>query len=204
MLSGIARIVWMALAVVVPGTARGDEHRLVEEWRDPQFEQRLFRKVLIIAISDVAETRHLFEDKFLTHLRGKKVDGVPSNEIVPQLDRPQERAAIIAALEEEGVDGAITVRLVPLDEIKEEGWAKEWRGQAGPDIRVRDLIEQTLPLPEKRAKHYGVEVAMWDSTDWQMIWAARTDSYKRRELSDEAASFVQFTMFALWDARLLP
>ena len=166
-----------ALVVVVPGIARGDEHRLVEEWRDPDFEQRLFQKVLIIGISDLAEERNLFEDKFLTHLRGEKVDGVPSHDIVPQLDWVEARAAIIAALEEKGVDGAITVRLVPLDDLKEEGWAEEWRRQAGPDVRVRDLIEQTLPIPEKRAKRYGIEVAMWDSTDWQVIWAARTDTY---------------------------
>jgi hypothetical protein len=129
---------------------------------------------------------------------------VPSHELVPQLDKVEHRTAIVVALEDMGVDGAITIRLVPLDDRTEEDWDDEWRGQTESDTRIRGLIEKTLPVPEKQAKRYGVEVALWESGGWSMIWAARTDTYKRKELEDEAAPFVQLTIAALRDAGLLP
>jgi hypothetical protein len=193
-----------ALTFILPAVAVGEEHRLVEEWNDPEFEQRRFRKLLIIGIAGLTEERKLFEDRFLSHLRSRNIDGLTSHSIVPHLDKVEDRVAIIVALEEEGIDGAITVRLVPLKDMTESAWAEDWDRQTGSDIRIRGLIEQTLPVPEKPAKHYGVEVALWDANGWDMIWAARTDTYKRRELKDEAAPFVQLTIVTLRNAGLFP
>ena len=193
-----------AVAFILPAIAIGEEHRLVEEWNDPEFEHRRFRKLLIIGIAGLTEERKLFEGRFLSHLRSRNIDGVMSHSIVPHLDQVEDRVAIMVALEEMGVDGAITVRLVPLQDITEAAWAEDWGRQTGSDIRIRGLIEQTLPVPEKPAKRYGVEVALWDADGWDMIWAARTDTYKRRELKHEAAPFVQLTIVTLRNAGLLP
>ena len=93
---------------------------------------------------------------------------------------------------------------MPLDEQTEAEWADAWQYKLDSDMRIRDLVEQTLPIPEKRAKRYGVEVALWDADGWDRIWSARSDAYKRKELQKEAAFFVELTMNALRDAGLFP
>ena len=192
------------LCVICSGIARTEDHRLAQDWIDAEHEARRLHKLIIVCIAGLTEERKHFEDKFLTHLRGRNIDGVTSHSLVPYLDKVENRTALLVALEEEGIDGAITVRLVPLDDRSEEEWAEAWGKQAGSGIQIRDLIAETLPVPEKQARVYGVEVALWDATDWNMIWAARTDTYKRRELKNSAAPFVQRTMVALRDAALLP
>ena len=192
------------LALMISGVTGKEDHRLVKEWRDPGFEIRRFHKILIIGIADLTDERKHFENKFVTHLRGKSIDGVTSHSIVPHLDKVENRDAIIAALDERGVDAAITVRLVPLDEQTETEWADAWQYKLDSDMRIRELVEQTLPIPEKRAKRYGVEVALWDADGWDRIWSARSDTYKRKELQKEAAFFVELTMNALRDAGLFP
>ena len=102
------------------------------------------------------------------------------------------------------IEAAITVRLVRLDDQTEEEWAEAWGRQPGSGIRIRDLVEQPLPVPEEDAEHYGVEVALGEADQWNMVWAARSDTYKRRELKKAAAPFVQRTMIALIDEGLLP
>jgi hypothetical protein len=200
----VCLVVLLALAAILPAKAAGGEHRLVSEWTDSEFEARRFSKIFIIGIAELTEARKLFEDRFVSHLRGKNIDGVPSHSLVPHLDKVEDRTAVVVALEEMGADAAITVRLVPLDERSEEAWADAWLRQTESDIRIRELVDQTLPLPEKKSKRYGVEVALWESGGWNMIWAARTDTYRRRELEDESAPFVQMTITALRDSGLIP
>ena len=197
-------VVLATLAVALPAGASREDHRLVNEWADSDFEGGRFGKIFIICIAELTEARKKFEDKFVSHLRAKNIDGVPSHSLVPQLDRVEDRTAIVVALEDLGVDAAITVRLVPLDDRTEKEWDDEWRRQTESSIRIRGLIEETLPPPEKRAKRYGIEVALWESGDWSMIWAARSDTYKRKELQDEAAYFVRLTISALRDTGLFP
>jgi len=193
-----------ALAVVMPAIPAADGHKLMETWLDSDYRQRRLEKIIIVGIAGLTEERKQFEDKFLTHLRGRNIDGLTSHSIVPHLDQVEDREALIRTLGEKGIAGAITVRLVRLDERTEEEWAEGWGRQTGSTIRIRDLVEQTLPVPGKAAKRYGVEVALWEADGWNMVWAARSDTYKHKELKKAAAPFVQRTMIALIDEGLLP
>ncbi len=197
-------VVLATLAVVVSAGAAREDHRLVSKWEKPDFGTPRFEKIFIIGIADLTEARKQFEDKFVSHLRSRNIDGVPSHSLVPQLDRVEDRTAIVVALEDLRVDAAITVRLIPLDDRTEEEWEDEWRRQTESKTRIRGLIEESLPPPKKRAKRYGVEVALWESGDWSMVWAARSDSYKRKELQAEAAYFVELTISSLRDIGLFP
>ena len=198
----------MAVAVAVglvalSGAAGKEGHRLAEDWTKPGVESPQLKKLFIIAIAGLTLERKHFENKFVTYLRTDRIDGVTSHSLVPHLDRIQDRAAILEALEEHGVDGAITVRLVPLDDRTEKEWSAAWNRWLGTAPRIQQLIEQTLPVPEGKTRSYGVEVALWESTGWDLIWAARTDTYRRKKLAVEAGPFVKRTLNALWDAELI-
>lgn len=192
------------LATALPAAYAADDHKLVQTWVNPEYEDVRLTRVIIVGIAGLTEERKQFEDKFLTHLRGRNIDGMTSHSIVPHLDDVEDREALIRTLHAEGIEAAITVRLVRLDQQTEEQWAEAWGRQPGSGIRIRDLVEQTLPEPKKAAKNYGVEVALWEADRWSMVWAARSDSYKRKELKKAAAPFVQRTMAALMDEGIIP
>ena len=191
------------LTICLSGIAAKGRHHLTEEWTDRDYEPRSSHKILVIGIAHLTEERKHFENKFLSHLRTRKYDGVTSHTIAPHLDQIEDRKAIVRALRGMGVDGAITVRLVPLKDRTEEEWAGAWQRWVNSAPRVRELIEATLPDAGEKTKRYGIEVAFWESNDWNLVWAARTDIYKRKELSDAAGTFVEFAMAALWDAGLV-
>jgi hypothetical protein len=178
-------------------------HRLIERWKDTGRETRRFGKLLVVAITDDHEARRNFENKFVSHLRGIGVDGVTSHSLVAELHTVEHEQAMLRILEDLKIDGAISVRAVPLKDLNEVEWGTAWREEvrAGGDLRT--LIDETLPLAEQKAKRYGVEVALWDASSRDCIWAARTDSYKRKEMRDGAGEFVQFVMRALRMAELL-
>lgn len=203
------RIVRVFLVVAIFATVlsvvySADDHKLVQTWVNSEYEGVRLTKVIVVGIAGLTVERKQFEDKFLTHLRGRNIDGITSHSIVPHLDEVEDREALIRALHQKGIEAAITVRLVRLDDQTEEEWAEAWGRQAGSGIRIRDLVEQTLPEPEEDAKQYGVEVALWEADQWNMVWAARSDVYKRKELEKAAAPFVQRTMVELIDAAIIP
>jgi hypothetical protein len=199
-----AFLVVALFAVVLPIIHAADDHKLVQTWVNPEYEGVRLTQVIVVGIAGLTVERKQFEDKFLTHLRGRNIDGITSHSIVPYLDDVEDREALIRALHQKGIEAAITVRLVRLDEQTEEEWAEAWGRQPGSGIRIRDLVEQTLPEPEEDAKHYGVEVALWEADQWSMVWAARSDTYKRKELKKAVAPFVQRTMVELIDTGIIP
>jgi hypothetical protein len=178
-------------------------HDLTETWIDSDFERRYLHTMFIIGIADLTQNRKNFENKFVSHLRSMDYEGVTSHSLVPHLDAIADREALVQALQDRKVEGAITVRLVSLDDRSEAEWAAAWKTWVESRPRIRGLIEETLPISEKKVKHYGIEVALWESTNWDLIWAARSDTYKRKELKDAAGNFVQRTMGELWDAGLV-
>jgi len=197
------RMGWIALAVtaaaaaVLPLQADG-KYRLVDRWQDPG-EQRTFTKFIIVGISDVKEARNQFENNFVSQLRGRDIGATASYTIVPSLVGidDAERDKILRTIEQQHIDGAITVRAVPLQDVTEEQWIADWKEQIEGTGTLRELIEETLPLPGERAGKYGVELTVWDVEKRTRVWAGRTNVLNRGELRKGIPEFVRGVMNVL-------
>ena len=197
-------VLLLTLGLLGPTALAGPKgHKLVDRWQDPGVERRQFQKLIIVAISDDREVRRNFENKFVSHLRGKGVQGITSHSLVPDLTNIENERQIIDSIEEQNVDGAISIRVVRLDELDEKAWGEAWKAAMGPEDKLRTLIEESLPVERKKARKYGVEVALWDTRARSRIWAARTNAYTRKQLKNGGGEFVQFVMGALKIAGLL-
>lgn len=192
------------LAFTAAAPVQADEPSLAETWISPEAPAPPRVKVLVVAITDDQDRRHDFESKFVSHLRTAGIEGVPSDDLVPRLERVEDRESLLTALEAQGIDGAITVRLVPVDTKEDEAWVERWKDRNGSDTRIRKLVEETIPVPQKKAKRYGIEVGLWEAKRWSMIWSGRSGLYTAGELEGQAGSFVQKIIRSLKDARMIP
>jgi hypothetical protein len=195
-------VVLLAIAAIAVG-AEVARFSLEQTWTDSGFQRRSFKKLVVIGISDDRETRHRFEDKFVSHLRGRGIQGTTSYSIVADLTVPQDEKKIVQTIEEQGIDGAISVRVVPMKQLDKAGWAAQWQERVETDGDLRELIDKTLPLRKKKAKRYGVEVALWETEQWDRVWGGRTDTYTRDQLRKGSGDFVQYVMDTLTYAELL-
>jgi len=148
----------------------------------------------VIGITDDRQARHGFEDLFVSHLRGKGIEGVTSYSLVRELGTVDNEKALIAILEDRDVDAAITVRAVPLKNLTEADWAKAWNAAVRSDQTVRDLVDETLPLDSTKSKHYGLEVSLWDVENKLRVWGARSTPYTVKQMRKGTGSFVQMVM----------
>ena len=192
----------IAIAIAVLGAvihAAAPVYRLVDSRKSADASPQRLHKLLVIGISDDREVRHRFEDKFATHLRGRGIDAMTSYALVPDLATPSDRAAILDALAQEGVDGAMTVRAVALDKLGEKPWGDAWTAWADSPSTVRELVRKTVPVPKKKAKSYGIELALWSVESAQPLWAARTGVIAVRDLHAGVGDLLQLTIDSLKD-----
>ena len=196
----VRKVVWLALLLTIVTLGTGaSKHKLEDRWTNPDYERREHKKLLVIAITEDREARAIFEDRFVSHLRGKSIQGVTSRTMASDLTAIDEsqREQIIKSIEEQEIDGAISVRAVPLKGQSEEDWAEAWKQEVRSGETLRQLIDESLPLSDKKSSKYGVEVALWDTKTGGLIWGGRTNSYTTKQMKKGAADFVQFVMFAL-------
>ena len=188
----------LALALLLLGAA---SPRIADQRLDESYGAGEFRKLIVVAITDDFQVRKNFENKFVSHLRGRGIGGVTSYSLVPDLTAEEDDERLIREIREQGIDGAITVRLVALrDEMTEEAWIAAWTEADGD---LRELINQSLPVSTVRAKRYGVEAALWEAENWERIWAGRSDPTKAKPLRKHSGEFVQSVMNVLTNRMLL-
>ena len=69
----VRRLVWLVLLATIVTLGTGaSKHRIEDRWTDPDYERKEHRKLLVIAITEDSEARAIFEDRFVSHLRGKR------------------------------------------------------------------------------------------------------------------------------------
>ena len=196
------RTPWVAIAILAASLA-SSAAAPIYQFADGRIHHELaphrLSKLVIVAITDDREIRHRFEDKFATHLRSREIGAVTSYFVAPDLKAPGDRELILDALSKEKVDGAVTIRAVPLDDIDEKAWGAAWTAWADAPSTVRDLIDKTVPVAKKKAKRYGIEIALWDVETAQPLWAARTTTIGRRDLQESVGDLLQLTIDSLRD-----
>ena len=116
------RLLWTIPAIAVfLVAARPDQTWLAEHWTNPDAPKRTFRKVMIVGITDDLKVRHHFEDKFVSHLRSRRIQAITSHSLVPDLGNIEAEDEIRREMASQEVDAVITVRLVSLDKSNEAG-----------------------------------------------------------------------------------
>ena len=155
--------------------------------------------VLVVGISDDRDIRNRFEDRFVTHLRGRGVQATASHSIVPDLTDLEDRDRILSAIYTEGIDAVLTVRAARVERRGDDDWIAAWDAWSAAASTPRELIEASLPITGKQTKKYGVEFALWEIAGPRRLWAAHSDVVKRKRLDDGVGDLLQAAIADLRD-----
>lgn len=196
----IAAAAAVALTLAV-GASGADPYRLEDRRAVGDTAPYRLEKILVLAIADDREVRNRFEDKLASHLTARGIAAMASHTIVPDLTSPGDRDRILETLTRERVDAVLTVRATPIEKSDDASWIAAWERFVAEPGTVRELVQRTLPLPEKRAKRYGIEFSLWGTGPGKLHWAARTGTCTRKQLSEGVADLLQLALDALKDDR---
>jgi len=196
-----APLLAMLLLAVAPSIAQPPS--IVARWQGTDPPPRPVKKVGVLAITGDRQIRHRVEDKLVSHLLGRGVEGVTSYPLVPDLDASMSPQEIVRRILEQKIEAVIGVRLVPLSRKEESDWSDAWRGELERPRLLRDLVEESLPLLDDESKTWVVEVSLWDVQTRRRTWAAHSGVTTLKSMRKKGVGdFVQQVITALGDARV--
>jgi hypothetical protein len=176
------------------GGATAATPELSATWKNPAAQHDPYTNILIVGITRNAPARRQFEDLFVSVLRGRSLAGRTSYTLAPDLDNVKDPQAIVATLFAEHVDGVITVRLVSMDDRKEEDWDAAWRKDIESGLAIRPYVQESLKQLAPDSHWHGAELALWDVQTSRRLWAARSAPLKVKSLRKHATILVQQAM----------
>jgi hypothetical protein len=187
------------LTAVVASPALAQEASLLtERWTPERIEARDYSTALVVGIARDDQARKNFENKMVSHLRGRDIESVSSYSIVDDLHRPGETSTILDDLLAKRVDAIITVRLIPAKEVIENAFVDVWNEGADSELRLRAYIQSALEGPAPKAKEFYVEIGLWEMVvSRSRVWAARTDAHKIKKLRKFSGEIIQDTIDGL-------
>ena len=127
----------LAMTLVLLGAA--SKGRIADQRLDERFTPKEFKKLIVVGITDDLRARKTFENKFVSHLRGRGLGAVTSYSLVPDLMAQEDEESIVREIQAMGIDAAITVRLVPLVKpLTEADWIEAWGEASEQDGDLRE------------------------------------------------------------------
>jgi hypothetical protein len=89
-----------------------------QSYRNPGYEESVFKKLLIIGVAQDAEGRQAFENSLAAAIASQGGTAAPSYTVLPN-DEKLSEDELHAVIERDGVDGVLVTRLLSVDKSKE-------------------------------------------------------------------------------------
>ncbi len=191
----------LAAALILAGCAATE---IVNQWSNPRYASRSFKKVMVIGISKQTSIRRTFEDEFVAQLGSAGVDAVPSYQYIKEdVEVPEPR--LREAVRQAGADAAIITRLVRVERKTDitpgyyepppfgfYGWySHAWTGYYEPPrVRQYDV--------------YVSETSLYDMVKNEVVWTGTLETTAPGNIREEIKRYAETVIQALRQNHLLP
>ena len=173
--------------------------KVARQWADPGLKEGAYTKALVIVLGTPFNRRQTAEDRIVAELRRDGVDAIRSWDILPE-EAMGDRELLVRAVESQGVDAALALRVVG---VKREQEVTEGREQWVPVATGTDwygYVTTTAALTRRPevtvVRKFLVETTLWDVASRKLVWSAQSESttadqtLTTAQLSDEYAKAV--------------
>lgn len=153
--------------------------RIVSSWREPnkQLDTSKLNKILVVALFKNETSRHKAEDEMVGHLNGK---GVASYNYLGSDFNETNEEAIHLKIKADGFDGAITMRLVDVEQETSypygAGSFYSPYNQSFGGFYFRNWPYYSNPNYYFATKLYTVETNVYSIKEKKIIWTGLTES----------------------------
>jgi len=185
---------------------------LAQKWSSPEARPGSVGKLLVIGLSDRDVTRRVFETELSTLFREKRVDAMPSFQLLPELPEASDEGTevIRSAIAGRGFDSVLVTRLLGIDtkttevpgrtEVVEDWdhpyrfypyYARSYKVVHQPGYTVQNNIVR-------------LETNVYDVASEGLIWAAVSETFNPASLNDIVRTFGAEVVRDLENNKLLP
>lgn len=196
-LSGHLTIILLALV------AFGCSPKLSASWTDSDYSDRTFNKIAVVGISNNLRARMEFENTAVALLRENGINAVVGISIFPinMSEEDKEPANLIKIVEENGLDGVITMSLVDTEESTRYQHGENHYYSAGYYRFGNHLVQRwgmvSTPGYYVSTRSYLIEVVLYDlkgelyEEKEILVWKGQSELVDPSSIESAAKSFTK-------------
>lgn len=191
---------------------------LVKVWQDPNYSGGPFKRILVIGVSEDSGNRQAFENIFVTELKKRGVEAIPSYTVLPQ-DGQLSKEEIEKAAQSVNADGFLVTRLTKSEKETQyspsyvmsdptiaysagfytyyasawssySAYATPWGGYSPPTVNQYSVVT--------------LETNLWDARTQKLVWSGATQTFAPRKVGQEAPAFADLIIKDLAERKLIP
>lgn len=197
---------WILAGMLLVLPACGSSTRFIDTWRNPNIDAPLkFKKICMIAITADESLRRTAEDQMVRNVT--RTEAVPSFQIMPG-ELPKDVEYVKRIFKDEGIDGAITMRLVgskeettyvPGQYVSAPYYGSPYYGYPGGFYGYYGYSWGVVYEPGYTVTNsvVTVETNIYSLTSDELLWTGRSESVDPssvRGLIDEIAVALSITL----------
>ena len=177
---------------------------LTSSWKDESYSGGIFRKVLIVGVSEQPRNRRIFEDEFAARLQSRGVETVASYRIVPT-DGKLNRAEVQSKIQGRGFDAVVVVsRISERTETIQHPGRIEVDQRGGWHGHYSRRWEGTYMPPTTTEYQVAVlEANVYDPRTDRLIWTGSFETEILESVNRAVESFVLGAIKSLEEAQLI-
>jgi len=93
---------------------------VVKRWNDPDYQGPALKKILVIGIIKDDAKRRSFEQNFSSQITTSNRSAIASYTVLPNLEKTNKKAQVLAAVSKTGADGVLVVTLLRVSKVERD------------------------------------------------------------------------------------
>jgi hypothetical protein len=212
----LSKVLMVIVAVSVLTACSQTKTSIPLSWRNPGYEQTVFKNLFVIGVSENEDGRRLFEDTFAKALSSEGGAAHASWEQLPQSTQLTEEE-IKAAIEGGGYDGVLITRLLSVDETKEYvpgsthavaprnfGYYGAYPGYGYYGYYGGSYATVHDPGYFKTNTTFRLETSLYSVATGQLVWSGQSDTIDPQSVADVIDSMTAAVAKQLRQEKLIP
>ena len=190
-----------------------------QSYRNPGYEETVFKQVLVIGVASTEESRQAFENALSSAIASEGGTAAPSYTILPMEEQISEEQ-LHAVIEKEGVDGVLLSRLVSVDRETEytppkkynkprtryypAGWGYGFGYGGFYGFYGTTYAEVHEPGYFDSSTTLTLETNLYSVATNELVWTGRSETVDPQSIDEARASITQAVAKKLKAERLIP
>jgi hypothetical protein len=213
------RFIVLGLFFVVLWSCKTTSTNFSQSYRNPGYEETIFKRVLVIGIAEDLESRQAFEDALASAIANEGGTAAPSYPILPSDEQVSEEQ-LHAVIEAEKIDGVLLTRLVSVDKDSEytppkkynnprtryypasPGWGYGYGGFYG--FYGTTYAEVHEPGYFDTSTTLTLETNLYSVATNELVWTGRSETIDPESIEEARASITSAVAKKLKEERLIP
>ncbi len=161
-------------------------------WKDPTYRGGRVQKIMVLAVADNPNGRRIFENQFVAEFGRRGVEAIPSHRLLPGEEK-LEKDAILAAVEEAGIDAVVVTRMVGMDIKFTQGTGGVYAVPSPYYSSFYGYYSYSYVYVQAPPQYGAKETASLETNIYtvsgeKLVWTVLSKTFKKHSISDAIIS----------------